>query len=54
MAPVQWDRDAFEQIVIGYKTRELVMALVSSQVSSVKTSDIIEGKGNGLIVLLHG
>jgi SpoVK/Ycf46/Vps4 family AAA+-type ATPase len=36
------------------KTKELITALVSKQISAAKSTDVIAGKGNGLILLLHG
>lgn len=32
----------------------MIYALVNVQKSSVKMDDIIVGKGNGLVILLHG
>jgi hypothetical protein len=54
MTEVDWDMKAFQRVVIEENTRELMMALVKNQVNSTRTADIIEGKGNGLIILLHG
>jgi hypothetical protein len=54
MTEVQWDMEAFNKIVIHDSTRELIMALVTNKIATTRSADIIEGKGNGLIVLLHG
>jgi hypothetical protein len=35
-------------------TKELIEALVKNKIAADKNSDLISGKGNGLIVLLHG
>lgn len=51
---VEWQKKAFDKLVLDPKSKELIKALVSVHVSTRKMSDIIRGKGNGLIVLLHG
>ncbi|CRK09956.1 hypothetical protein BN1723_009104 [Verticillium longisporum] len=52
--PVNWNKKAFERLVLDPKTKEMIYALVDVQSSAEKMDDIIKGKGNGLIVLLHG
>jgi hypothetical protein len=52
--PVVWNQQAFDSLVLDRKTKELITALVSKQISSAKSTDVIAGKGNGLILLLHG
>ena len=53
--PVEWDKKAFDRLVLDAKTKELIYALVDVQNSGGnKIHDIIKGKGNGLIILLHG
>lgn len=52
--PVVWNQKAFDSLVLDRKTKELITALVSKQISSAKSTDVIAGKGNGLILLLHG
>lgn len=51
---VEWNRQAFNSLVIERKSKEIVQALVTSQLESEKATDLISGKGNGLILLLHG
>ncbi|KAE8442756.1 hypothetical protein EG329_002896 [Mollisiaceae sp. DMI_Dod_QoI] len=52
---VTWNKDAFKRLVVPAETKELIQALVTAQISQVHTApDIIAGKGNGLIILLHG
>jgi ATPase family associated with various cellular activities (AAA) len=51
---VVWNKKAFDTLVLDRKTKELITALVSKQISSTKSTDVIAGKGNGLILLLHG
>jgi Cdc6-like AAA superfamily ATPase len=56
IGPVVWNDKAFGSLVLDKegKTKELITALVSKQISSSKSTDVIAGKGNGLILLLHG
>lgn len=52
--PVKWNKKAFERLVLDFHKKEIIEALVKVHVSTSKSTDIIEGKGNGLIILLHG
>ncbi|KAI8290362.1 hypothetical protein K4K60_006077 [Colletotrichum sp. SAR11_57] len=52
--PVAWNKDAFKRLVLDEKTKEMIYALVDIQTATKRMDDIITGKGNGLIVLLHG
>lgn len=52
--PIPWDKRAFERLVLEPSTKGLIKALVSIHIETDKSADIISGKGNGLIVLLHG
>ncbi|KAF2195736.1 P-loop containing nucleoside triphosphate hydrolase protein [Zopfia rhizophila CBS 207.26] len=55
---IRWSSDTFDsRLVLDYKKKELIKALVtvhSSSSTKQQKSDIIEGKGKGLILLLHG
>ncbi|KAH7144376.1 hypothetical protein B0J13DRAFT_43347 [Dactylonectria estremocensis] len=52
---VTWNKAAFKQLVAPEETKELVMAMVTEHGQwSSATIDIIEGKGQGLLMLLHG
>lgn len=61
---ITWNKEAFERLVLPPQTKELIKALVMIRASgddkarahqlSAKRQDIIAGKGNGLIMLLHG
>jgi hypothetical protein len=53
-SPVAWNDEAFNTLVVGDETKELIMALVTNKIGASKSTDLISGKGNGLIVLLHG
>lgn len=70
LRPVSWNKAAFEQLVLPKRTKSLVKALVMVRKgaweeqpdeiaeaglnANLKKDDIIAGKGNGLIMLLHG
>ncbi|KAJ5835546.1 ATPase AAA-type core [Penicillium robsamsonii] len=51
---VEWNKDAFESLAIDSKSRGLIEALVTNYVEPEYSADLIAGKGNGLILLLHG
>ncbi|KAF5573752.1 AAA family ATPase [Fusarium pseudocircinatum] len=53
--PMEWNKKAFDRLVLDGNSKELIYALVNVQASKDKMiDDIIPGKGNGLIILLHG
>ena len=54
ISPVVWNKQVFETLVMDRKPKDLIQALISKQVASQKSTDLIAGKGNGLILLLHG
>lgn len=55
ISDVTWNEDAFNEVVmVDPKAKDLIQALVSSQLASEARTDLVEGKGNGLILLLHG
>ncbi len=49
-----WNTGAFDSLVIDKETKELVSALVTNQIDVEKSTDLMSGKGNGLLILLHG
>lgn len=51
---VKWNEDAFKKVVMNSKAKDLIQALVSHQLASEESTDLIANKGNGLILLLHG
>lgn len=51
---VKWNKVAFEHLVIEPETKEIIQALVTNQSETDHDADMIESKGNGLIMLLHG
>jgi DNA helicase TIP49 (TBP-interacting protein) len=52
--PIEWNKSAFDRLVLDPKTKELITALVQVRIATGRAEDIIEGKGNGLMILLHG
>jgi Cdc6-like AAA superfamily ATPase len=54
ISDVQWNKRAFKSLVVESRTKDLIQALVSKQLSIERSTDLIEDKGNGLILLLHG
>ncbi|KFY89917.1 hypothetical protein V498_06261 [Pseudogymnoascus sp. VKM F-4517 (FW-2822)] len=51
---IDWNIKAFDRLVLKHHKKELVKALVTVHVTASASTDVIEGKGNGLIMLLHG
>ncbi|EXJ71047.1 uncharacterized protein A1O5_06040 [Cladophialophora psammophila CBS 110553] len=54
ISEVDWNVEAFENLLIERKARNLILALVSNQIGAERSTGLIAGKGNGLILLLHG
>lgn len=51
---IDWNKQAFKDLVVHDEIKELVQALVTRQIESRRATDYISDKGNGLILLLHG
>ncbi|ETS82900.1 hypothetical protein PFICI_04776 [Pestalotiopsis fici W106-1] len=61
---IKWNTEAFDRLVLPAKTKDMVKSLVMVRASPKHSKqrkllngmqdDIIRGKGNGLIMLLHG
>ncbi|KAJ8112586.1 hypothetical protein OPT61_g5071 [Boeremia exigua] len=51
---VSWNKLSFSHLVIDDESKDLVQALVTNQIAREQGTDIIESKGNGLIILLNG
>lgn len=45
---VDWNKDAFDSLAVDEDTKHLVKALISTQLKSESSTDLIHGKGNGL------
>ena len=54
ISDVCWNTEAFDNLVIDPTTKKLIEALVMRQLEADKGTDMIAGKGQGLIILLHG
>jgi len=52
--PVEWKQNLFKSLVIGESQKLLFQALVSSHTFLDKSSDQVQQKGSGLVILLHG
>ncbi|KAF2733347.1 P-loop containing nucleoside triphosphate hydrolase protein [Polyplosphaeria fusca] len=52
---INFSTEAFPRLVLPYDYKELLLAFVASQLSCDDTfDDVIQGKGRGMIILLHG
>ncbi|KAI1500278.1 P-loop containing nucleoside triphosphate hydrolase protein [Biscogniauxia marginata] len=51
---ITWNKTAFDRLVLGAEKKTLITAMVKEHVLNDTATDVIEGKGNGLIILLHG
>ena len=54
ISDVVWNKLAFESLVVEPDTKEFVQALVTNRLTMDKSTDLISGKGNSLVILLHG
>jgi predicted ATPase with chaperone activity len=64
VTPVSWNKEAFDRLVLPQRTKNMVKSLVLVRKTDAaapvvpgqkrKRSDLIKGKGGGLIMLLHG
>ncbi|KAM0322039.1 hypothetical protein ACHAQA_009782 [Verticillium albo-atrum] len=52
--PVTWNTRAFERLVLRPTAKELIQAVVQVHLEHHGMSDLMEGKGNGSLILLHG
>ncbi|KAJ5129742.1 uncharacterized protein N7515_005781 [Penicillium bovifimosum] len=52
--PMSWNKAAFENLAINPKSKDLIEAMVTNHLEPNYSADVIGGKGNGLIMLLHG
>ncbi|GKT49795.1 putative 26S proteasome regulatory subunit MTBMA_c13930 [Colletotrichum spaethianum] len=51
---MSWNRQAFDRLVIDEEKKELIRALVTDSIEPKESTDIIQGSGNRLTILLHG
>lgn len=54
ISSVKWNDAAFESVAMDVEDKHMVKALVSTKLEEDRHTDVMEGKGNGLIILLHG
>ncbi|KAK1232480.1 hypothetical protein PQX77_004382 [Marasmius sp. AFHP31] len=52
--PVQWNQEAFENLVLPDDRKDLLQALVEAHHRELGFDDFIKGKGHGLVVNLFG
>ena len=52
--PIIWNKAAFENLAAPDDTKMLITALITNKIKSTESMDFVQGKGTGLIVLLHG
>lgn len=53
---IEWDADAFDSLVLPNNQKSIVKALVESHTfhAAENIDDVIQGKGKGLVAVLHG
>ncbi|KAL4918407.1 P-loop containing nucleoside triphosphate hydrolase protein [Aspergillus aurantiobrunneus] len=51
---IEWNAESFNHLVLKSTKKDLVRALVAKHTGTTRPNDVIKGKGNGLIILLHG
>lgn len=52
---IAWNTRAFDdRLVLHHSEKELIKALVTAHIETAANMDVIKGKGNDLIMLLHG
>jgi len=56
LKPIEWNTQCFDQLVLDTTIKKTVQALVSSYVQNTGEGfdDIVKGKGQGLVAVLHG
>lgn len=56
ISDIEWDKDAFDSLVLPGNQKSIVKALVESHSfhAAQNIDDVIQGKGKGLVAVLHG
>ncbi|KAJ6171780.1 hypothetical protein N7470_000847 [Penicillium chermesinum] len=56
VSDIEWDKDAFDSLVLPGTQKSIVRALVQSHTfhAAQNIDDVIQGKGKGLVAVLHG
>jgi hypothetical protein len=47
ISEVEWNKEAFQSLVVDPPVKELITALVTNQLASEKATDLMDGKGTG-------
>jgi hypothetical protein len=47
LSEIEWNKEAFTSLVVDEPVKELITALVTNQLSSERSTDLMDGKGNG-------
>ena len=51
---VAWSPQTFHSVEIDPESKELIEALVRNKIDREEGIDFVQGKGTGLVILLHG
>ena len=54
ISEIEWNKEAFKSLAIEKDTKTLITALVTNKIAADRSTDLIKGKGSGLMILLHG
>ncbi|KAJ5927829.1 hypothetical protein N7466_006785 [Penicillium verhagenii] len=56
ISDIEWDKEAFDSLVLPDNQKSIVKALVESHTfhAAENIDDVIQGKGKGLVAVLHG
>ena len=54
ISDVEWNNEAFDSLVVDDDTKVMITALITNKIDADKSTDLIKGKGSGLMILLHG
>ena len=52
--PIQWNSEAFENLVLPSNRKELLRTLVEAHTQDLGFDDFVSGKGQGLVINLFG
>ena len=49
-----WNKQAFGRVALNNEKKEIIVAVLRTHAKNSMSTDRIEGKGRGLIILFHG
>lgn len=52
--PIEWNDEAFENLVLPFGRKALLKSLVEAHISNVDFDDFVVDKGRGLVINLYG